>query len=70
MSTLGYVPGRCSACGDRAEKSPVSGLWWHLGPFCPQTGVLCFQPVRTYKDGSIGPTDVTQVPARFVEDAP
>jgi hypothetical protein len=70
MSAPGYVPGRCSACGGRAERSPVSDRWWHLGPVCMQTGMLAFPPVLLHRDGSIGPADATGQPARFVEDAP
>lgn len=70
MSAPGYVPGRCSACGGRAERSPVSTQWWHLDLVCPQTSLLLHLPVRAYGDGSIGPTDATEQLARFVADAP
>jgi len=68
MSAPGYVLGQCSACGGRAEKSPVSARWWHLGPFCRQTSRLWFLPVSWDEDGVFGPTDATELPVHFVED--
>jgi hypothetical protein len=75
MSALDYIPGRCSACGGRAEKSPTSARWWHhrtdrnsLVLVCPQTSLLLQLPVRSYGDGSIGPTDASEQPAHFVAD--
>jgi hypothetical protein len=69
MSAPGYILGRCSACGGRAERSPTSTRWWHSNVLvCPQTSMLFHRPVRTYGDGTIGPTDATEQPARFVED--
>jgi hypothetical protein len=77
MTTRGYLPGRCSACGGRAEKSPTSARWWHHRTgrnsdvlVCPQTSLLLHQPVRWYGDGVLGPADATEQPARFVADAP
>jgi hypothetical protein len=70
MSAPGYVPGRCSACGGRAEQSPVSDRWWHLGPVCMQASIFASPAIWQYGDGTIGPTDTTERPARFVEGTP
>jgi hypothetical protein len=62
--------GHCSFCGGPAERSVISGAWWHLDQSCghgPNGGAVAV-PAGAIPKGPLGWN--AQWPARFVPGAP